>query len=61
MLTAAKDAFTSGLAIAAGVGSASLLASAAAVWLLLKTPKDASTFDSVDLVDGQTAPPLPTA
>jgi DHA2 family multidrug resistance protein-like MFS transporter len=61
MLTAAKDAFISGLAIAAGVGSASLLASAAAVWLLLKTPKDAITFDSVDLVDGQTAPPLPTA
>jgi DHA2 family multidrug resistance protein-like MFS transporter len=36
LLTAAKSAFTEGLAIAAGVGSALLLASAAAVWLLLK-------------------------
>ena len=36
VLTAAKAAFTDGLAIAAGVGSALLLASAAAVWLLLK-------------------------
>jgi DHA2 family multidrug resistance protein-like MFS transporter len=36
LLTAAKDAFTDGLAIAAGVGSALLLASAVAVWLLLK-------------------------
>lgn len=35
-LTAAKTAFSSGLAIAAGVGSLLLLASAAAVWLLLK-------------------------
>jgi hypothetical protein len=36
LLTAARSAFTEGLAIAAGVGSALLLASAAAVWLLLK-------------------------
>jgi len=36
LLTAAKSAFTDGLAIAAGAGSALLLASAAAVWLLLK-------------------------
>ena len=36
LLTAARDAFTDGLAIAAGVGSALLLASAVAVWLLLK-------------------------
>lgn len=36
LLTAAKAAFTDGLAIAAGVGSALLLASAAAVWLLLE-------------------------
>jgi len=36
LLTDAKIAFTNGLAIAAGAGSAMLLASAAAVWLLLK-------------------------
>ena len=36
LLTAAQTAFTEGLAIAAGVGSALLLASAVAVWLLLK-------------------------
>lgn len=36
VLTAAKTAFTEGLAIAAGVGSALVLASAVAVWLLLK-------------------------
>ena len=36
LATAAKDAFTDGLAIAAGVGSALLLASAVAVWLSLK-------------------------
>jgi MFS transporter, DHA2 family, multidrug resistance protein len=36
VLTAAKTAFTDGLAIAAGVGSALLLASAVAVWLLLR-------------------------
>ena len=36
LLTAAKSAFTDGLAIAAGAGSALLLASAVAVWLLLK-------------------------
>ena len=38
LLTSAQRAFTEGLAIAAGVGSALLLASAAAVWLLLKPP-----------------------
>ena len=38
LLTAAKSAFTDGLAIAAGVGSALLLASAVAVWLLLRPP-----------------------
>jgi DHA2 family multidrug resistance protein-like MFS transporter len=36
LVTAAKAAFTDGLAIAAGVGSALLLASAVAVWMLLK-------------------------
>ena len=36
LLAAAKAAFTDGLAIAAGVGSALLLASAVAVWLLLE-------------------------
>ncbi len=41
LLTAAKIAFTHGLAIAAGVGSALLLASAVAVWLLLKPPPPA--------------------
>jgi MFS transporter, DHA2 family, multidrug resistance protein len=38
VLTAAKTAFTDGLALAAGVGSALLLASAVAVWLLLEPP-----------------------
>jgi DHA2 family multidrug resistance protein-like MFS transporter len=37
-LVAAKDAFSSGLAIAAGIGSVLLLASAASIWLLLKPP-----------------------
>lgn len=36
LLAAAQSAFTDGLAIAAGVGSVLLLASAATVWLLLK-------------------------
>lgn len=36
LLTAAQSSFTQGLAIAAGVGSALLLASAGAVWVLLK-------------------------
>jgi DHA2 family multidrug resistance protein-like MFS transporter len=36
LLTAARSAFTEGLAIAAGIGSALLLASAVAVWLLVK-------------------------
>jgi MFS transporter, DHA2 family, multidrug resistance protein len=36
MLTGAKNAFSSGLAVAAGIGSVLLLASAAAIWLLLK-------------------------
>jgi DHA2 family multidrug resistance protein-like MFS transporter len=36
LMMAAKSAFTDGLAIATGVGSALLLASAVAVWLLLK-------------------------
>jgi DHA2 family multidrug resistance protein-like MFS transporter len=36
LLTAAQSAFTEGLAIAAGAGSILLLASSAAVWLLLK-------------------------
>jgi len=36
LLTAAKDAFTSGLAIASGVGSVLMLISAVAVWLLLR-------------------------
>lgn len=36
LLTAAKAAFTSGLAVASGFGAALLLASAVAVWLLLR-------------------------
>ena len=36
LLTAAKEAFTNGLAIASGVGSALMLISAAAVWMLLR-------------------------
>ena len=51
LLTAAKSAFTDGLAIAAGVGSALLLASAVAVWLLLKprpTPPGAAEVDELD-------------
>ena len=42
------SAFTTGLAIASGVGSALLLAAAAAVWLLLKSPRpvpEAATSD----------------
>jgi DHA2 family multidrug resistance protein-like MFS transporter len=35
LLSAAQSAFTDGLAVAAGLGSALLLASAAAVWVLL--------------------------
>jgi MFS transporter, DHA2 family, multidrug resistance protein len=38
MLTVAKNAFSSGLAVAAGIGSVLLLASAAAIWVLLKPP-----------------------
>lgn len=36
LLTAAKNAFTDGLAIASGVGSALMLISAVAVWILLR-------------------------
>ena len=36
LLTATKEAFTDGLAIASGVGSALMLLSAAAVWILLR-------------------------
>ncbi|HKV19470.1 MAG TPA: MFS transporter [Mycobacterium sp.] len=36
LLTATKEAFTNGLAIASGVGSALMLVSAAAVWILLR-------------------------
>ncbi|MCH9731690.1 MAG: hypothetical protein K0U84_18770, partial [Actinomycetia bacterium] len=36
LLTAAKAAFTDGLALASGVGAALLLAAAVAVWLLLR-------------------------
>jgi MFS transporter, DHA2 family, multidrug resistance protein len=36
LLAATKEAFTNGLAIASGVGSALMLASAAAVWILLR-------------------------
>ncbi|MCV7217585.1 MFS transporter [Mycobacterium crocinum] len=36
LLTASKDSFADGLAVAASIGSALLLASAAAVWILLK-------------------------
>ncbi|HXL62970.1 MAG TPA: MFS transporter, partial [Mycobacterium sp.] len=50
LLTAAKDAFTDGLAIAAGVGSALLLASALAVWLLLK-PRPTGSSDQPAAVE----------
>jgi DHA2 family multidrug resistance protein-like MFS transporter len=46
LLTAARSAFTEGLAIAAGVGSALLLASAVAVWVLLK-PRLPALSDTV--------------
>ena len=36
LLAAAKEAFTSGLAIASGVGSALMLIAAVAVWILLR-------------------------
>jgi DHA2 family multidrug resistance protein-like MFS transporter len=36
LLTASKDAFTNGLAIASGVGSALMLIAAVAVWILLR-------------------------
>jgi DHA2 family multidrug resistance protein-like MFS transporter len=38
VVTAAKNAFSSGLAIASGIGSAVLLASAAGIWILLRAP-----------------------
>ena len=41
VVTAAKNAFSSGLAIASGVGSAVLLASAAGIWMLLR-PRNAA-------------------
>jgi MFS transporter, DHA2 family, multidrug resistance protein len=47
LVTAAQGAFTEGLAIAAGIGSALLLVSAAAVWLLLK-PHLSPCLDAVD-------------
>ena len=40
LLTAAKSAFTDGLALASGVGAALLLTAAAAVWLLLRPRSD---------------------
>jgi MFS transporter, DHA2 family, multidrug resistance protein len=75
VVIAAKSAFTDGLAIAAGVGSALLLASAAAVWLLLKprpTPPAAAEIGTLDdpgrhrdeddrLVDAARAAQLATA
>lgn len=51
LLTAAKNAFTEGLDIAAGAGSALLLASAAVVWLLLKprpTPPAGAEIGAMD-------------
>ena len=46
LLTAAKAAFTSGLAVASGFGAALLLASAVAVWLLLRPSKPGSDVGS---------------
>jgi MFS transporter, DHA2 family, multidrug resistance protein len=43
VMTAAKNAFSSGLATAAGVGSVVVLTSAAAVWLLLRPPTTPAT------------------
>ncbi|APE16762.1 MFS transporter [Mycobacterium sp. WY10] len=40
LLTASKDGFADGLAAAAGIGSGLLLASAFAVWILLKPPPE---------------------
>ena len=51
LLMAAHSAFTEGLAIAAGVGSALVLASAAAVWLLLKPRPVAALNRCVDAED----------
>ena len=51
LLTAAKIAFTDGLAIAAGVGSALLLASAVAVWLLLRPPPTRPGAAEVGVLD----------
>ena len=42
LLSAAQSAFASGLAVAAGIGSALLLSSAVAVWMLLKPPPNPS-------------------
>ncbi|MBB3747689.1 DHA2 family multidrug resistance protein-like MFS transporter [Mycolicibacterium sp. BK634] len=42
LLTAARSAFTTGLVVAAGIGSALLLASALAVWMLLKPRSEPS-------------------
>ena len=42
VVTAARNAFSSGLAIAAGIGSAVLLASAAGIWMLLRPPTTSS-------------------
>jgi DHA2 family multidrug resistance protein-like MFS transporter len=55
LLTAATSAFTEGLAIAAGVGSALLLASAVAVWLLVK-PRPAPAVNRC--VDSAPADPV---
>jgi len=51
LLIAAKSAFTHGLAIAAGAGSALLLASAAAVWLLLKPRPTRASAAKVGALD----------
>lgn len=40
LLTAAQHAFADGVAVAAGIGAALLLASAVAVWMLLKPPPE---------------------
>lgn len=59
LLTAAKIAFTDGLAIAAGVGSGLLLVSAVAVWLLLKPqprPAGAAELGGLDDPGGHRDP-----
>jgi DHA2 family multidrug resistance protein-like MFS transporter len=60
MLSAAREAFADGLAIAAGVGSVLLLASACAIWLLLKS-KPPQLPSTPDATREDMTPPVPPA